>query len=64
MNLLEMVDTQCPYCGETINLMIDCSQAEQYYIEDCYVCCCPINLSISVDENQLPVVSAKHEDEV
>ena len=32
----------CPYCGETIVVLVDDSQPEQEYIEDCQVCCRPI----------------------
>jgi phage terminase large subunit GpA-like protein len=36
----------CPHCGETFPLQIDTSQREQSMIEDCTVCCRPINLTI------------------
>ncbi len=41
----------CPYCGEAIEILIDASVPEQQYIEDCQVCCRPITLNVSVDEN-------------
>ena len=40
----------CPYCGEAFELVVDASVAEQEYIEDCYVCCRPIHLSVVCDE--------------
>lgn len=46
-----MLDTQtitCPYCGEPIELMLDVSAGSQRYIEDCHVCCRPIEISLSV----------------
>jgi len=61
MNRLSNEHITCPYCGELIELVIDCSIPEQEYIEDCEVCCRPINLSVSVDE-QISVLS-KHENE-
>jgi len=39
----------CPYCGETITILVDDSLPEQQYVEDCQVCCRPILLSVSVD---------------
>lgn len=39
---------RCPYCGESIDVLIDGSVAEQDYIEDCQVCCRPINFSVFV----------------
>jgi hypothetical protein len=42
------VETQiaCPNCGETFPLLIDTSEAEQSFIEDCSVCCRPIPLTV------------------
>lgn len=47
MNALEEQVTQCPYCGETITLLIDWSQAPGEYIEDCEVCCQPITVRVA-----------------
>ncbi|HIF18594.1 MAG TPA: CPXCG motif-containing cysteine-rich protein [Cycloclasticus sp.] len=41
---------QCPYCGERIDAFVDISQGSHQTIEDCRVCCRPIELNISVDE--------------
>ena len=38
----------CPYCGEEFETTVDCSAGDQSYIEDCYVCCQPIEFSIQV----------------
>lgn len=35
---------QCPYCWEEISMLIDPSVREQKYIEDCEVCCNPIEV--------------------
>ena len=32
----------CPYCWETLDVLIDPGDAGQDYIEDCQVCCQPI----------------------
>lgn len=39
---------QCPYCGESISVLIDDSVVQQNYIEDCEVCCRPINFAVSI----------------
>lgn len=39
---------QCPYCGETISMMLDVSVRAQTYVEDCEVCCNPIKISYTV----------------
>lgn len=48
MNNLESRKVQCPYCGETIEVLIDCSVPDQHYIEDCQVCCQPIDFFVTV----------------
>jgi hypothetical protein len=50
MNPQEPVDITCPYCGEPITLLVDCSAGSQEYIEDCQVCCRPISLQINIDK--------------
>jgi predicted DCC family thiol-disulfide oxidoreductase YuxK len=44
------VIVQCPYCGETFETMIDTSAGDAEYIEDCQVCCRPIEFRIETDE--------------
>ena len=63
MNELETIVQYCPYCGESIDLFIDCSVPSQNYIEDCSVCCQPINVSISIDGGGDPIVEVKSENE-
>lgn len=63
MNGLETVAISCPGCGERIEILVDCSVAEQTYVEDCSVCCRPILLQINVDGSGIPRVSATGEDE-
>jgi hypothetical protein len=53
----------CPYCGESISVLVDDSLPEQNYIEDCQVCCRPIVLDVSVDLDGDVVVSARSENE-
>jgi hypothetical protein len=53
----------CPYCGETIEVLIDCSVEQQTYIEDCQVCCRPIGFDVSVDSDGDFFVRVSHEDE-
>jgi len=40
---------QCPYCGERFAVEIDTSAGDHDTIEDCHVCCRPINFHIEVD---------------
>jgi hypothetical protein len=49
--LQRYVDVECPYCGEPIGVLLDLSAGSQSYIEDCQVCCQPIQLSVRVDDS-------------
>jgi transcription elongation factor Elf1 len=45
---------KCPYCREKISMLLDLSEdGTQTYIEDCEVCCRPIQITFSVDEHKL-----------
>ncbi|MDO8825513.1 CPXCG motif-containing cysteine-rich protein [Methylophaga sp.] len=48
MQALQEHSLSCPYCGETIEVLLDCTIDYQQYIEDCFVCCRPIQFSVSV----------------
>ena len=61
MNGLEATEVQCPYCWEMINFTIDCSVPEQEYIEDCEVCCQPIDLKITINTDGLPTVQTERD---
>ena len=63
INALDVKKIPCPYCGEVIELVVDCSVAEQEYIEDCQVCCRPINLVVSVHSDGSSDVWASSDDE-
>lgn len=53
----------CPYCGESISILVDDSLPEQNYVEDCQVCCRPIVLDVAVDLEGDVAVSARCENE-
>lgn len=57
----------CPYCGEPIELLVDVLSSgptgDQRYIEDCQVCCRPITVTVTIDEDGAPRVDAASEDE-
>ena len=53
----------CPYCGETITILVDDSLPEQQYVEDCQVCCRPILIDVAVGSDGAPTVDANVENE-
>jgi hypothetical protein len=49
----------CPYCGEEIELAIDPGGGSvQEYVEDCEVCCRPLQLTVSWDAHGAAHVEA------
>lgn len=44
---------QCPYCWEEISMLLDASVSKQTYVEDCEVCCNPIELNPQFMNNKL-----------
>lgn len=56
-------EIHCPYCGEQIGVLIDCSEERQEYIEDCQVCCRPIRFQVSIAPDGGPEVEVFHENE-
>lgn len=42
------VAIECPFCWEPVTVLVDCSVPEQRYVEDCEVCCRPMDLSVVV----------------
>lgn len=64
MSGTEAVNIECPYCGETIEIVVDLSVEDQSYIEDCQVCCRPITIAVALDEAGEPRVQVSQEDDV
>lgn len=40
---------QCPYCFSRVSMVFELYYGKQNYIEDCEVCCNPIEISYSSD---------------
>ena len=60
--MMPSVVVQCPYCGETIELLVEDSAELQEYIEDCKVCCRPISVRAVLEDGALQVrVSAEND---
>jgi hypothetical protein len=43
----------CPYCGEPITMLLDLSEPDQEYVEDCEVCCNPIAVRVRAQDGAL-----------
>ena len=57
------VDSQCPYCGEPLTLDVDESGGRrQAYVEDCVVCCRPIEVHVAVAHGDVEVTVRRQDD--
>jgi hypothetical protein len=43
----------CPFCNESITIVVDFSGGSQAYIEDCQVCCQPMEIVVGVGADGL-----------
>lgn len=51
----EYIAVACPYCGESIELVVDETAGPASYVEDCPVCCRPMQVDVEVDVGQVSV---------
>lgn len=40
----------CPHCFQEVSMLVDSSIAKQSYIEDCEVCCNPLQIQLTIEE--------------
>ncbi len=63
MHPLESVHVNCPYCGESLEITVDASVGQQDYIEDCQVCCKPMQVRIRVSADGHASIDVRSEDD-
>lgn len=54
---------QCPYCWQTISMVVEKYYPQQKYIEDCEVCCNPIEVSYTSKPEDEIFIEAKRLDD-
>lgn len=47
----EFVAVQCPWCGERFDTCVDLTSGDLAWIEDCQVCCRPLEMNVELVEN-------------
>jgi hypothetical protein len=47
----QFIGVQCPYCAEAFETLVDLSAGASVYIEDCQICCQPIELQVELTLN-------------
>lgn len=43
----------CPWCWQTVTMVLDLSDPSQDYVEDCEVCCRPIRIRVQAEDGEL-----------
>ncbi|MEA3639144.1 MAG: CPXCG motif-containing cysteine-rich protein [Lamprobacter sp.] len=62
--MLTEIQVQCPYCGEQIDALVDGLAGSHRYIEDCSVCCRPIEFEAVMDASgDLVRLAARRDDD-
>jgi len=44
---------QCPFCGQTFELVVDTSTAQQRFTTDCEVCCRPFEVVAECEPGEI-----------
>lgn len=47
----------CPYCAEPLEIVLDLSAGGQSYVEDCQICCQPMQVTFETDQGALVALS-------
>lgn len=48
---------RCPYCAEPMEIVLDLSAGDQSYVEDCQVCCQPMQVTFETEQGELLTLS-------
>ena len=58
------ISVECPYCGEPLELYVDPSGGTtQKYVEDCAVCCQPMEVMVEIEGDEDYSVSVRRFDD-
>ena len=49
----------CPYCAAPITMLLDPSVPRQRYVEDCEVCCNPVEVAYEVEDDEVVAFEAR-----
>jgi hypothetical protein len=53
VNYVVDAEIECPYCGESFTISVDTSQGDVTMIEDCTVCCRPMNIELQCSPGEV-----------
>jgi cysteine-rich CPXCG protein len=51
---MEISETvQCPFCGQSFDVVIDTSISQQRFTTDCEVCCRPLEINVECEPGEV-----------
>ncbi|MDT0633156.1 CPXCG motif-containing cysteine-rich protein [Rubrivirga sp. S365] len=53
------VELSCPYCAAPITMLLDPTVPAQRYVEDCEVCCNPIEVAYTANDESVTSLDAR-----
>jgi hypothetical protein len=59
MDRVDDLEVECPYCGELFGILVDTTFGSIEMIEDCSVCCHPVQLMIRFEGGELVSLDAR-----
>jgi hypothetical protein len=52
---------QCPFCGQSLEILVDTSVPTQRFTTDCEICCRPFEVFAECDSGEVVAVEAQSE---
>ncbi len=49
----EFATVQCPFCGQSFDVAIDATVADQCFTTDCEVCCRPFEVRVECEAGEI-----------
>lgn len=49
----------CPYCWDEISMVLDSSAPRQTYVEDCEICCRPVEIHYVIEDEAVVEFEAR-----
>jgi transcription elongation factor Elf1 len=57
----EFTDIQCPFCGQTFEVVVDTSLTRQRFTTDCEICCRPLEVAAECKAGEIVSVEVMGE---
>lgn len=58
MDVTDEIPVICPYCGETFTICVETTIPSAKLIEDCAICCRPIEISVHCAQGNVVALNA------